>query len=93
MATKYIPDPSGSSRAVLAIVRSKENFCWPTTMKDLKRIFGVAHLGSDIMGQILEALHGVGVRCFSGNGEPTQEKMPIILYIENCEHARCFARN
>ena len=91
MATKYIRDPGASARRVRAIVESKESLVWPTAMKEIKLVYGVGNLGSDIVENIRESLDNEGVKCFSGSSEPTQEKMPIILYMDGCEHAGCFA--
>jgi hypothetical protein len=60
-------------------------------MKEIKLLYGVPNLGSDIVENILESLDTVGIKCFSGNCEPTQEKKPIILYMGCCEHAGCFS--
>jgi hypothetical protein len=90
MATKYIRDLGASARRVRAIVESKESFVWPTTMKEIKLVYSVGNLGSDIVENIRESLGNEGVKCFSGSSEPTQEKMPIILYMDGCEHAGCF---
>lgn len=92
MSTKYIRDAGASARRICAIVESKESFVWATSMKEIKRVYDVANLGSDIVGNIFESLNGEGVKCFAGDCEPTQEKKPVVLYIENCEHAACFAR-
>jgi hypothetical protein len=91
MPTKYIREPVASARRVRQIVESKESFVWATSMKEMKLLYDVANLGSDIVENILESLDNEGVKCFSGGSEPTQEKMPIILYIDCCEHAGCFA--
>jgi hypothetical protein len=91
MPTKYIRDPGASARRVRAIVESKESFVWATSMKEIKLIFDVANLGSDIVEDIIESLDNDGVKCFSGTCEPTQEKKPIVLYRDGCEHAGCFA--
>ncbi len=85
MATKYIRDLGASARRVRAIVESKESFVWPTTMKEIKLVYGVGNLGSDIVEDIRESLDNEGVKCFLGSSEPTQEKMPIILYMDGCE--------
>jgi hypothetical protein len=91
MPTKYIRDPGASARRVRAIVESKESFVWATSMKEIKLVYDVANLGSDIVENILESLDNEGVKCFSGSCEPTQEKKPIILYVDCSEHAGCFA--
>lgn len=90
MATKYLCDPGAAARQVRAIVQSKEAFVWATSMKEIKLLYCVPNLGSEIVENIFESLNNVGVKCFSGNCEPTQEKKPIILYISCCEHAACF---
>ena len=60
-------------------------------MKEIKRLYGVPNLGSDIVENILESLEKLDIKCFSGNCEPTQEKIPIVLYMACCEHAGCSA--
>jgi hypothetical protein len=54
-------------------------------MKEIKLVYGVGNLGSDIVENIRESLDNEGVKCFSGSSEPTQEKMPIIL--QHLRHA------
>ncbi len=76
------------ARLIRNIVSSKESFVWPTTMSEIKIIFGVTGLGSDIVHNILNALDAEGIGCFSGNNRPTQAGMPILLFLKTSRHSQ-----
>jgi len=83
-----------SAQKVRAIVESKENFVWATTMEGICDIYGIENLGNRIAAQITQELQDEGLVCYP-RSLPSQQQNRAVVMLKDSRFARAlrFERN